>query len=348
MSCSFLPWLRSLLVVLLASTATASAASVDCDTNGVVDEADVEAGLRVAIGIRPLVECASLDVDGNGLLSRRETVAAAPNPVMRRWWWRTVKNLPGEGDVLLRNAEVTSQYATWYWARPYQFKWAGCAAFVSHTVGFALVPSKPQVLQRRVTDSEALEQRPAGLGPIDILRVINTAVFHDIAWAHVAYLNGGLLEVEAGLAGVPHHELMLEGFREIDRGWQIRPSSDRRGSDAVWRGNALLLKHEQAGIIQDQLDHFTEPAGALVSRLVALDFDANNLSREEETTVSFQRSMRRHGRSDARVTNFADRWLWIEDEILPMWRRVDEEQPELLLRVDSLKRDRERWYKRAR
>jgi hypothetical protein len=333
-------------VLVIAGRPTPATSQVDCNADGSIDETDVETGLRVAIGIRALEQCRTLDADANGRLSQAEIVSAAPNPVMRRWWLRAVKRLPGEGDVLLRNAEVTAAYARWYWARPFLFKWAGCAAFVSHTVGFALIPSKAQMLARRVGRPEALEEPPSGLGPLDILRRINTAVYHDIGWAHIAYLNGGLAAVEAGLAGVPAHELMLEGFREIDRGWKLRPRSDRAATDAVWRGNTLLLKHEQAGIIQDQLADFGDVSATMLSRIVAIDFDANNLQREEETLVSFTRSMERHGRPRARVTNFEDRWLWIENEILPMWRKVDAGSPELLIRVNSLMKEPQRPFKK--
>src|SRR5262249_20276266 len=88
-------------------------------------------------------------------------------------------------------------------------------------------------------------------------------------------------------------------------------------------------KHEQSGIIQDELGQMSEADARALSKVMTLDFDANNLHVDPGTVVSFDLCMHRHGRDDASVTNFDNRWLWIEEEVLPTWRRVDEQGKEV-------------------
>jgi len=323
-----------------------SAGAVDCNASGAAEPDDVELALRVAIGIRPLAECKALDKNSDGILSVDETVAAAPNEVMQRYWRAALQPLSGPGDVIMRNAQITASYATYYKRRSDLFKWAGCAAFVSYQLWPPLVGFKPQVLNRRIFDAKALEEGPAPVQhDLDLLRVTNVAVFQDIAWAHTAYLDGGLSAVEAGTEGLPNHELLVEGFREIARGEKLL-AADRRsyeGKDAVWRGNTTLLRHEQAGIIQEQLGKMND-AVAMMMWWLSIDFDANNLKSDQATQASFAAAMTRRNRPDGKVNNFDDRWTWIEDEILPQWRKTDERG--VMNEIDVLIQEPKHSYKK--
>lgn len=342
------------LVLSLAVAGRAAAQGADCDGNGRVDLEDVREGLRVAVGIRPLNHCTALDVDANGQLSTDERLTAAPNESMRRYWhtalewneqpskrvadrfatrirnWLVADGFPGSGDVLMRNAVITARYAQWYRQRPDELKWAGCAAFVSYKVGLGLMPHKLETAFDRAVDPQRLEQDPVRLASLDLLRTTNTAVYHDLGWAHAAYLTAGLAAVEEGLQGVPDHGLMLQGFRAIDAGKKLLRRSPQEAQNLIWNGNTLLLRHEQAGIIQDQLSQMDSLSARVLSWLIAVDFSGKIVS-EDDSLARFTRSMQRHGRHNASVTNFDDRWLWIEDEIFPTWRRLDQRKRQTLM-----------------
>lgn len=333
---------------------SAGTSGIDCNRDGVVDVDDVRAGLQTAVGIRSPDHCGPLDANKDGKLSTEERLAAAPNDVMRRYWWQAlewndppsaeagtlfgnaihrmlaVDGFPGPGDVLMRNAVITAKYAGWYHKRPDELKWAGCAAFVSYKVGLGLIPFKPGTVVDRFPGAGSLETEPARLGTLDLLRLTNTAVYHDLAWAHEAYMDSGLPAVEQGLQGVPDHELMLEGFRAIDQGRALLSTSGPRAQELIWRGNTLLLRHEQSGIIQDRLSQIDQLSAQLLSWVVAIDF-SGEIVPEKDSLVRFTRSMERQGRRDGSVAKFADRWLWIEDEILPTWRALDERKREMLI-----------------
>jgi len=328
-----------LLAIVIAARSSAALMGVDCNQDGTIDADDVEAAMRVAIGIRPLSQCPALDSIPDQQLSIDEIVAAAPNPTLRFWWRQLLQGLPRESELMERNAEITARYAGWYSDEHALFKWAGCAAFVSHQVRMALPLDVVHTVQARLGNSpDPIRDQALYL---DLLRLTNTAVYEDIGWAHLAYLNGGLAEVEAGLEDVPHHELMLSGFRAIDEGRRMLRRNPNAAAQKIWLGNTLLLKHEQYGIIQDQLGQMPEWMAELMSRLVWVDFDANNFQFDLRTMDRFWRCMEQYGRHNASFTNADDRWFWITKEILPTWQAVDADTAGLHHRLDRLHPDRQ-------
>lgn len=269
--------------------------------------------------------------------------SAAPE---RDWQREVLARLPPETRVRERNAAITATYASWYRRHPAFFKWAGVAAFASRQVGLALAPFrsteflhelKEELLGRlgiEKLDGLALSRE------LDLIRQTNNLVFADIGWAHAAFVEGGgLAAVEAGLASQPRHELMLEGFREIERGRGMLadPAVEPGAAQArIWRGNELLLHHEQSVTVQDQFAKFDRPFTILLDVVTSLDFGAGEPLAALRTVSSFAAFMLSEFRWSADVTRLSDRWHWVKFDVLPLWRLLDASDPDLPERVDRL------------
>ncbi len=270
--------------------------------------------------------------------------SAAGTP-QRDWRAELEARLPPQHQVRARNAAITATYAAWYRRHPAIFKWAGMAAFASRQVGIALVPFRPAEAMDELGDELRKELGLAGEGlelgrDLDLIRQTNNQVFADVGWAHAALVGGGgFAAIEAGLAGESRHELMLEGFREIwaGRNQLADPTADRAAAQArIWRGNELLLQHEQSVTVQDQFAKFERPFTILLDVVTSLDFGAGDPLEALRTVSSFAAFMLTEFRFAADVTRFADRWHWVKHDVLPLWRVLDANDPDLIRRIDRL------------
>jgi hypothetical protein len=175
---------------------------------------------------------------------------------------------------------------------------------------------------------------------LDLIRQTNNMVFADVGWAHAAFVGGGgLAAVEAGLAGESRHERMLAGFREIDAGQRLLGGSPAERATAqahIWRGNELLLEHEQSVTVQDQFERFDKPFTILLDIVTSLDFGAGDALAAVRTVSSFMAFMLAELRWSADVTRFADRWHWIKYDVLPLWKLLDSSDSGLPQRMDRL------------
>jgi len=263
------------------------------------------------------------------------------------WETEVLSRLPAEEHARARNAAITATYASWYRRYPSFFKWAGMAAFASRQVGIALAPLAASSLADRVRDSvlESLGIEPPDelvlTRELDLIRQTNNQVFADVGWAHAAFVaeDGGLAAVERGLSGQPRHERMLEGFREIERGRRMLQDagSDRAAAqEHVWRGNELLLEHEQSVTVQDQFAKLDKPFTVLLDVVTSIDFGAGEPVAGARTISSFAAFMLSELRWPADVTRFEDRWHWVKADVLPQWRRLDSSDPQLPQRIDRL------------
>ena len=262
------------------------------------------------------------------------------NNIRELWWKRLQDSLPPEESVIERNRAITAQYAQWYLASPELLKWAGVAAFASHRVGFSLLPYKLIIKDGKAisvadTLDDSVDQLVL-LRDLDLIRQTNNLVFADIGWAHLAYLSpgGGIEVIEAAAAQDDAvAPALVEGFREIEMGRQLLTSSDtsRSLADAhIWKGNFLLLRHEQFVTVQRQFDQLEKGFTIFLSLVTTTDFDANNLTMDWRTHTSFYKYMWTQGlfmlartRSWPDITNVHHRWHWISRRVFPLWRRVD-------------------------
>lgn len=269
----------------------------------------------------------------------------------REEWLHAVESdLPSEDHFSERNRAITARYARWYLAHPDKLKWAGMAAFASRQVGLAIVSSEMMLAPERFGDANFLVQlhrMACGMfmiSDLEEMRRGNNAIFHDIAWAHAAYLEGGLSEIEGNLSG-QEGSLLLEGFRLIDRGVNIAlssPESDEAGK-LVWEGNVTLLRHEQTAVLQPVFDRLSPGGRVLASFGSELDF--SGLRPQDPACVASFSSFYGYLNAITGLKSVADadhRWQWVESSVVPAWMEADRRmledpslQRELILMASS-------------
>jgi hypothetical protein len=250
----------------------------------------------------------------------------------REEWLQLVESgMPPEERYSERNRAITAKYAGWYLEHPETFKWAGMASFASRQVGVAIVMAEMLVAPERVGSENPLAglHRFAAqqfmLQDLDAMRRGNNNIFRDIAWAHAAYIEGGLAEIERCCIDT-ECDLLLEGFRMIDRGMELlRSHADAEAvSRIVWEGNISLLRHEQTSVLQPIFDSLS-PGGRIVASFGSeLDFSCD-LPSDPKYQASFS-SHYGYLETLAGMKSIADpvhRWQWVEKRVVPAWMASD-------------------------
>ncbi|MEN9936849.1 MAG: hypothetical protein RLZZ387_3428 [Chloroflexota bacterium] len=206
-------------------------------------------------------------------------------------------------DLARRNLHITEAYAEMYLRAPDVYKWAGMAALTSATVGRGM----HLMLALRYSGASTL----IGLWPCEaglIFRQLcagNALVFGDIYWQHLAYQRAGLEEIEGIAAAEGLDAQVLEGWRQIDAG---RRSGQ---SELVWRGNTALLEFEQRQVLQPGV---YDLAPALWERIAG--WIPSPIPSQLETFASYA--------PDGSIGEFAERWRWITESMMPRWQELSE------------------------
>jgi hypothetical protein len=262
---------------------------------------------------------------------------------------------PRKSRIVERNRAITAQYALWYLGNPELFKWAGMAAFASRQVGLALAVSELMHMpgsfstsgtaadENYFADPGKLLRQAAGallylpslmhsfaarqllLQDLDEIRQGNNNIFYDIAWAHAAFLEGGIDEIERNIEP-GEEEYMLLGFRMIAEG--NRKLSEGSGREEacslIHEGNIQLFRHEQLRTLQPVFDALSPQGKMIVSFGSELDFPdlpegAPGTKPSFSTHAGYFETL--FGRKS--VADPGDRWQWIEENVLPAWEKLD-------------------------
>ncbi len=250
----------------------------------------------------------------------------------REEWLQVVETgLPSEERFSERNRAITARYARWYLDYPEQFKWAGMAAFASRQVGMAVVSAEMLLAPERLGAANPLlwlHRIASGMfmvRDLEEMRTGNNSIFHDIAWAHAAYLEGGLDEIEGNAVGRDRNQL-LEGFRLIDRGVKTGGAGSE-GEEAlrlVWQGNLALLRHEQTEVLQPVFDRLS-PGGCILASFGS-ELDFSGMFPSGPRCVASFPSFHGYLETIAGMRSIADaghRWKWIESSVMPAWMEAD-------------------------
>ena len=256
--------------------------------------------------------------------------------------WKALADglLTNQSCVFHRNLEISSRYGWLYKYLPAYLKWAGMAAFASHHVRLALFPLR---LDR---DRGGYVDIPHSLGrrkvllitDVNRIRETNNAIFNDIFWVHLAYAaaDDGIECLRGLLRAEDHYAAVLSGFEAIDQGRRVLedgtapPEARRAAEDLVWKGNVLLLEHEQRALVQPNLEGLSCAFARLFSIGSALSFEVRGVHDEVSYFTSFYyyaltEGAREvlHARAWPRITRYEDRWRWIVTCIVPRFRRLD-------------------------
>jgi hypothetical protein len=263
----------------------------------------------------------------------------APDTIAE-WKALTGSLLTDQSCAFHRNLEISSRYAWMYKFLPAYFKWAGMAAFASHHVRLALFPLRLDADRTGYVDiPHSLGRRKVLLiGDVNTIRETNNAIFDDIFWVHLAYgtAEDGIGRLRALLGAEPHYAPVLSGFEAIDRGRRLledgtaSAEARRTADDLIWKGNVLLLEHEQRALVQPNLDRLSCAFARLFSIGSALTFEVRGLRHEISYFTSFYLYALTEGMPQAlrahawpRITRFDDRWRWVVTCVVPRFRRVD-------------------------
>ncbi len=270
------------------------------------------------------------------------------------WKAEAESMLPPREKIIQRNRAITAHYARLYLDHHEIFKWAGMAAFASSQVGIALafvelLQSPGKMIQKREVPGQQdfgsylghlagevvrslfslpvsiydAAVRQALLNDLEEVRNGNNNIYNDIAWAHEAYLEGGLEELAVN-TDEREKEFMLEGFRMIDEGKQLLDSDPVRARALIREGNVNLLRHEQVNTLPPVFEAISPLGRIVVSFGSELNFagaapaglpDRASFA-EHAGYVEVLSGMRS-------VTNSEHRWQWIEAQVLPVWNAID-------------------------
>ncbi len=301
------------------------------------------------------------------------------NPVRAKWQAQALQALPDEDAILQRNVAITRCYAQWYSQPPNLFKWAGAAAFSSHRIGimlaaydFTVHKGAISAVTQTLTDLSKIihgQSDPETLvADLELIRATNNLVFNDIGWAHLAYADphGGIAAVEAGLDGEANCELMLAGFREIEKGRLLLPTDSAQAVECFWSGNRLLLQHEQSVIVQSQFDTMAPNMKLFMSLMTWMDFDIEGFRffslsdivhdasglwwlvlqklGHHPTFTSFfvymatpaGRALLGAANALPEIANIDQRWPWADHDVLSIWRYVESHDPELMRKMQRI------------
>lgn len=238
-----------------------------------------------------------------------------------------------------RNRQISSYYAWAYMALPSSFKWAGMAAIASHHIRVALLPLHIENAFRDTPGHMRRLKRCRVLtADVNTLRATNNDIFDDLFWVHLAYVTSedGIGLLRALLRNERHYAPVLAGFEALDQGRRVLEdaTASRRvrgeARDLIWKGTLLLLEHEQRFVVQPNYDRLSARSARVVSIGSATKFDSRGPRRTIEFFTSFfiYTLLRKNphgldGRMCPLVTNYDDRWRWLESSVVPRFQRVD-------------------------
>ena len=289
-------------------------------------------------------------------------------PTREQWQAAIEQQLPPRTHYLARNRAITACYATWYLEEPWLFKWAGLAAFASEQVGvslalFELIQSPNSLLSSASlgsTEQSSVKSlyaqllnltlalplalhdavtRQLLLNDLEVIKQANDAIFADIGWAHLAYARGGLHAVEPYLH-LPEQAELRDAFQMLDEAVHLLgDSANYAAGHALMRQSAVaMIHHEQMCILPPFLAQMSDQGRVMASFGARLDFEgAPDLTKQSWFSGYFS-PMDVVGRQRS-MANSADRWEWIEHDLLPKWDRVDagyHEQSALHHRLQAL------------
>jgi|GEM_PF-5318975 len=194
---------------------------------------------------------------------------------------------------LVRNKRISAAYSIIYLQNP-DLNWMGLAALASDLVGQQLTS-----LQEQGAPSLFPEQYQA-------IADGNKGVYDDIYWQHVAYVEGGIEAMEAAGEEGLITEMVVESWREIDKGTE----------EGLYQGAYLMVAYEQEFVLQPIVyaDHVEFYAAS--TALVDLNSPVPNHD------VPF---------TGANIAELDLRMDWMVNDITAEWFMMTDEQVQLVL-----------------
>lgn len=231
--------------------------------------------------------------------------------------WQPVKKFKHNRPIV----ERVYAYYMGLFNRNENLLWAGMAKLAGGTVFRALLDIHFQI------EAKIGAGNPTVFGGFEIgslavmeMRLIEAqqAIFEDLAWQHQAFVEKGLKELEA-FQGVP-----ISAWRDI-------ASND---SARVWHGNKALLRREQEVILA--------PFYQAVRDMTDMDMIPKQMSERAESPIPDGKPFRVVV-PGGDITLLADRWKWIETDMLPAYQRLTPERRRKLVNHPLTELANRRW-----
>jgi hypothetical protein len=247
-----------------------------------------------------------------------------------RWREELEREMPPREDPVAYNRAITAHYARWYLAEP-RFKWAAMATFPSYQTGQLLALAHGHENERHGAVRMARRGAAAVLGSaIALVRDTNAAVFADVGWAHHAFIaTGGDAQAIAREHDAQNESDLVRAFAELAHARDIerREGPCPASRFAIWEGTRLILRHEQLVTVQPIFGRIVGAWRMHLTLLSATPF--HELATEKVHDTRFlPHALRRWARTRIAsdlpdMTKFEQRWPWIEQEVLPLYREVE-------------------------
>jgi len=145
----------------------------------------------------------------------------------------------------------------------------------------------------------------------------NKMIFLDLHWQHLAYFEKGISEVESLYKSGDMPKSARDAWVRIDAGVK-KGARTEEGSKGIWEGNMLLLKHEQATIQKDLYDAY--PA---IWKWVK---DNPRTADVRSPVPGDEMNFRAFTGKGADLSDFDQRWSWIENSMFPAFKDYDAQQ----------------------
>jgi uncharacterized protein DUF2515 len=223
--------------------------------------------------------------------------------------------------------KVYALYAKWY-LQDTSLKWAGMAKLAGGTVYgglLHLVDERPPVFSIWNLVTPVLAYRGAKRHQMDKVERIFVGmqknIFMDLAWQHQAYVEGGLPALKAAYDRGDLSGANYQAWTQIASG----------NEKAVWEGNRALLLREQSQVLPPDYERIQDLLGG--GKITS------QISAETVSPIpggdAFQKLY-----PDGDVTDFKDRWKWIDEHMLPEYKALGGEYTRILVQqpLDELAR----------
>ncbi|MEO1435995.1 MAG: hypothetical protein AAFV80_10695, partial [Bacteroidota bacterium] len=249
------------------------------------------------------------------------------------WKAQLEQQLPKSERVIARNKIISGNYAAFYQKAPKLYKWAGMAAFASHHVGMALLPLVVNKGKIKGPEELAPDGERGWSDDLNLLRLLNNAIYDDIGWVHERYLDPafGLSGLTQLLGRNEHYQGILKAFQLIDQGKQMMESGHQAAGQAIiWKANVDILRHEQFEVVQPIFTRLNQSFTRVLSFCASLDFDARHTKTDWKTHSSFfWFTLLRSPKTLAtnkfmpNLIDLEQRWYWIERSLVPNWQKTE-------------------------
>ena len=222
----------------------------------------------------------------------------------------SVKDMNSYDDWTIPNQATMKKIYGYYassFLRNSNLKWAGMAKLAGNAVwnGLKLNVQGRQWAPGIWVDLTSVQLERA-------LVKMNKEIFEDLGWVHEAYQTGGIEEIRRLAAAGEIHPNVLQAFEDIHQG------TVEGNEDLVNRRNTELLRREQQQILKDGYAFLAKMGiGVVMGALTKSPIPGGK---------PFH-----HVVPDGDLTNFEQRWYWIQNDMLPAWLALPAEVQRILV-----------------